>query len=195
MMRIAAILIGLSWLIFLGFWAVSARNVKRSADPAGGASVRLWIGAVIALVGVGMIARSLAIGHGAAWLRDTLWPFSPVRAGLAVAVSYAGLAIAIWARTTLGRNWSARPELKQNHELVTGGPYAYVRHPIYTGLLVMFAAVPLFWPTTTTLILLLVVAVGIQLKLSYEERLMAGAFPEQWPAYRARTKRVIPLIW
>ncbi|HEY7808568.1 MAG TPA: isoprenylcysteine carboxylmethyltransferase family protein [Croceibacterium sp.] len=192
-MRIAAILIGISWLIFLAYWAVSARNVKRSADPR--AVTKRWLVAVVALVGVAMIVRNLASGKEMAWPRDTLWPFSEVRAALAVAVSYIGLAIAIWARRTLGRNWSGQPELKQGHELVISGPYTWVRHPIYSGLLVMFLAVPLFWPTTATLALLPVVAVGIQLKLTREEALMAGEFPEAWPPYRARTSRVIPLIW
>jgi protein-S-isoprenylcysteine O-methyltransferase Ste14 len=99
------------------------------------------------------------------------------------------------ARVTLGRNWSAIPELKQGHELVTGGPYAIVRHPIYTGLLLMFAAVALLWATWAGLFLLLVVVLGIQLKLSREETLLAGEFPDQWPAYRARTRRVLPLLW
>ena len=124
-----------------------------------------------------------------------LWPFGFLSAALAVVVSYAGLAICLWARTILGRNWSAAPELKQDHELVTSGPYATVRHPIYTGLLLMFVAVFLMWPTSATLLLLPVVVVGIQLKLSREEVLMARQFRAQWPAYRARTSRVIPLLW
>ena len=58
----------------------------------------------------------------------------------AVVLCIAGLAFCIWARFTLGRNWSGVVTFKGGHELITRGPYALVRHPIYTGLLTMLAA-------------------------------------------------------
>jgi protein-S-isoprenylcysteine O-methyltransferase len=106
-----------------------------------------------------------------------------------------GLSIALWARTALGRDWSALSELKQGHELVTTGPYAVVRHPSYSGLLLMFAATAVLWEALAVLFLLLVTGIVLGLKLAREETLLAGEFPDRWPAYCARTRRVLPLVW
>jgi protein-S-isoprenylcysteine O-methyltransferase Ste14 len=192
-MRVAAILIGLSWLIFFAYWIYRAIGVKRPARSGGGP--RRLIGLILALAGLALIVSNLRGGGGPTWLSRPLAPPSESRDALAVVLSFAGLGVAIWARTVLGRNWSAAPEVKQDHELVTGGPYKVVRHPIYSGLLLMFAGVAVLWATSGALLLMLVIAVGIHIKLGAEEALMAGEFPEAWPPYRARTRRVIPLIW
>jgi protein-S-isoprenylcysteine O-methyltransferase Ste14 len=195
-MDVAIILLGLSWLIFAVVWVVGARAAEKSRNPLGRA--RQWVFVVLVAIGGGLIVlrwSGWSGSSGGILLNAPLWPFSSGVAVAAIALSYAGLAVAVWARVTLGRNWSAIPELKQGHELVTRGPYAVVRHPIYTGLLLMFAAVAVLWATPAGLFLLLIVLVGIQLKLSREETLLAGEFPHQWPGYRARTRRVLPLIW
>jgi protein-S-isoprenylcysteine O-methyltransferase Ste14 len=195
-MRIAIILLGLSWLVFAVVWVLGAREAKKARKPL--PQGRQWAFVVLLAIGGGMIVARLAGWTGSGGpspFTAPLWPFSAGRAVAAVLISYLGLAVAVWARVTLGRNWSAIPELKQGHELVTHGPYAVVRHPIYTGLLLMFAGVAVLWATPAGLLLLLVVVVGIQLKLAREEALLAGEFPDQWPAYRAHTRRVLPLIW
>jgi len=195
-MRIAIVLLGLSWLVFGVVWLLGARGAKQSRNPL--PQGRRWLFAVLVVAGLAAVLSRFAglTGQGrATGFIAPLWSFSPGLAAVAVILSWLGLAIAVWARVTLGRNWSAIPELKQGHELVTGGPYAVVRHPIYTGLLLMFAGVAVLWATPAGLFLLLVVVIGIQLKLSREETLLAGEFPDQWPAYRARTRRVLPLIW
>ncbi len=192
-MRVASLLLGFCWLIFFAVWVVKSLNVKQPADT--NVAGKRWIFILLLLVGTGLILKRVAGGAQSSWLYAPLWRFDEARAVLAVAVSYAGLAISLWARTVLGRNWSARPELKLEHELVTRGPYARVRHPIYTGLLLMFAAIALLWPTPAALLLLPVVVAGIHLKLAREEVLMAAQFPNEWPSYRERTSRVIPLLW
>jgi protein-S-isoprenylcysteine O-methyltransferase Ste14 len=192
----AIILLGISWLIFGAVWLLSARSAKRAQNPL--SRGKQWAFVVLIAIGGGLIVSRLAgwIANGGATPGGAaLWPFSTGLAVAAVILSYFGLAVAIWARATLGRNWSAIPELKEDHELVTSGPYAVVRHPIYTGLLLMFAAIAVLWATAAALVMLLVIVVGIQLKLSREETLLAGEFPDQWPAYRARTRRVLPLLW
>jgi protein-S-isoprenylcysteine O-methyltransferase Ste14 len=195
-MRVASILLGLSWVIFGLYWLAGARRVKPSRSPAPLGKKRLF-GAHL-IVGLGLIAVWLAgkWGQGSAsWFDRPLWPFSPAVGAAAVILSYAGLAIALWARTALGRNWSALPELKLGHELVTTGPYAVVRHPIYTGMLLMFTAVAVLWEAPAGLLLLVVAGIVLRVKLAREETLMAGEFPDQWPAYRARTRRLLPLVW
>jgi protein-S-isoprenylcysteine O-methyltransferase Ste14 len=195
-MRIAILLLALCWLIFLVFWVVMARGAKQSLRP--GQRGKQWAYALILVIGIGLIVASWSGWPGAgrsSWLNAPLWPFSIWRAALALVIAYAGLAICIWARIILGRNWSSIPELKRDHELVTGGPYEVVRHPIYTGLLLMFTGVAVLWATPASFIVLLLIPIAIQLKLAREETLLAGQFPDTWPAYRARTRRVIPLLW
>jgi protein-S-isoprenylcysteine O-methyltransferase Ste14 len=194
-MRITIILLGLSWVIFAVVWAIGALGTKQSRRPV--LRGKQWAFAALVAIGGGLIVSRLA-----GWTNTIdptsfgarIWPFD-TRVAAAVIISYLGLSVAVWARVCLGRNWSAIPELKQGHELVTHGPYAFVRHPIYTGLLLMFAAIAVLSGTAAGFSLLLVVVVGVQLKLTREETLLASEFPDQWPPYRARTKRVLPLIW
>ena len=114
--------------------------------------------------------------------------------GLAATVT--GAAFAIWARLALGRNWSGVVvTVKDQHQLVTSGPYAIVRHPIYAGLFLMAMAsaiiAPLFGTITGTVMLLCVFLLRIQ----REERMMTLHFGQQYDAYRQRIARLIPYIW
>jgi protein-S-isoprenylcysteine O-methyltransferase Ste14 len=105
----------------------------------------------------------------------------------------AGFALAVWARRHLGRNWGMPMSLKQGHELLTTGPYRYVRHPIYTGMLLAVLGSALIngpiW---------VVVFVGGAIYCVYsartEEGLMLQQFPEQYARYRGRTKAIIPFL-
>jgi protein-S-isoprenylcysteine O-methyltransferase len=106
-----------------------------------------------------------------------------------------GLALALWARVTLGRNWSSAVLVRKDHELVMRGPYALSRHPIYTALLTMFFRTILAIGTVEAFAGFLLVAAGLWIKLGLEERLMLRQFPADYPAYRRRVKRLIPYIW
>jgi protein-S-isoprenylcysteine O-methyltransferase Ste14 len=117
----------------------------------------------------------------------------PVRA-LGLVLLAAGLGEAVWARVYLGRNWGMPMTEKERPELVTSGPYRFIRHPIYSGMLLAMAgsalAATLWW---------LVILVGLGSYFIYsarvEERLMTTAFPEAYPAYRARSKMLIPSVF
>jgi protein-S-isoprenylcysteine O-methyltransferase Ste14 len=113
---------------------------------------------------------------------------------LGVGLILLGFGCAFWARLYLGRNWGMPMSLREGHELVTCGPYAYVRHPIYSGLIL--AAIG------STLAVGLVWLLPLVLSLAYfivsartEERMMAVQFPETYPAYRRRTKMLIPFVF
>jgi protein-S-isoprenylcysteine O-methyltransferase Ste14 len=105
-----------------------------------------------------------------------------------------GLGLAVWARVYLGRNWGMPMTEKAQPELVTSGPYRFVRHPIYSGLLVAMLgsalAATLYW---------LIILVGLGGYFVYsarvEEGLMTRSFPEAYPAYRARSKMLLPFIF
>jgi protein-S-isoprenylcysteine O-methyltransferase Ste14 len=124
--------------------------------------------------------------------------FLPQSASLALAsavVCVLGLAFTAWARLTLGRNWSARVTLKEDHELIQRGPYRLVRHPIYTGLFAMALGSVLLVGRVGAVVGYLLFIIGFFIKAGSEEALMLQQFPEQYAAYRRRTKRVVPFIY
>ncbi len=104
-----------------------------------------------------------------------------------------GLGLAAWARIYLGRNWGMPMSQKDKPELVTSGPYRYVRHPIYSGILLGMLgtgiATSLYW-----FIGLAVVGAYFIYSATVEERLMSASFPQAYPAYRARTKMLVPFL-
>lgn len=113
-------------------------------------------------------------------------------AGLAVTAT--GLGVALWARMVIGRNWGTPMTLKEGHELVTGGPYANVRHPIYSGILLAMVGSAL---TISLWFVVFFVLNGVQFVYAArrEERLMLSTFPDSYPAYRARTRMLIPFVF
>ena len=105
-----------------------------------------------------------------------------------------GVGFCFWARAVLGRNWSGSVTLKENHELIVRGPYRLVRHPIYTGLLAMVIATVIQQGHIGGIIGLILISVSLWIKSSHEEEVMRKQFPDQYPAYRKRVKRIIPFI-
>ena len=121
-------LIFLLWCVWALYWVVSALRTKttRRAEPV---SSRLMHVLLLAAGGVLVAWQKLP------WLTLRLWPDSLIACWIGVALLIAGIAFAVWARTHLGANWSGTVTVKENHELIRSGPYALVRHPIYTGLI------------------------------------------------------------
>lgn len=104
-----------------------------------------------------------------------------------------GIALAVWARIYLGRNWGMPMTQKDEPELVTNGPYRFIRHPIYTGILLALLgaglATNLYW-----VIAFAVTAPYFIHSAQVEERNMISTFPATYPSYRARTKMLIPFV-
>jgi protein-S-isoprenylcysteine O-methyltransferase Ste14 len=101
----------------------------------------------------------------------------------------------MWARLILGRNWSGVVTLKEDYELVQRGPYRFVRHPIYTGLQSMFLSTAIAYGSLAAFIAVPLVFVSFWIKLSQEERLMVKQFPDDYPGYQRRVKRIIPFLF
>jgi protein-S-isoprenylcysteine O-methyltransferase Ste14 len=116
------------------------------------------------------------------------------RAGLGLALFAMGLAFAIWARRHIGRNWGTPMSQKQEPELVTSGPYHWVRHPIYSGILVagIGTALALSW---SWLVAVAIAGVYFVYSATVEERYLTKEFPDTYPGYRRSTKMLIPYIF
>src|SRR5262249_25086174 len=109
-----------------------------------------------------------------------------------IALTCTGVALAIWARLILGENWSARVTRKVGHELIRSGPYAYVRHPIYSGLLLATAGTALFIGEWKGLVALVLVFAAESFKAKREEQFMLAEFGETYEQYRRETGFLTP---
>ncbi len=184
------------WIILLVYWVVSARSVKPIQETRG------WLAGnwnrILLAIGL-MFAADFSFmrdfGFPVRLFATRLFPFNAAMYAASVVLMVGGLIVAVVARRTLAGNWSSAVALKKGHELITTGIYQYVRHPIYTGFGLMFVGTTLGTDTLGAAIGFLIVALGTWLKLKEEEALMAEHFPEQYPQYRMRTKRLIPFVW
>jgi protein-S-isoprenylcysteine O-methyltransferase Ste14 len=174
------------WLVFMLYWFVSALNTKKDLKTGGwrrDAGIRILLTvAVIVLVQLTSYWHYLGYHFG-----------TGVQV-LGIVLCAAGIAFAIWARVHLGKNWSGTPSMKEGHELITSGPYRFVRHPIYTGMLLAIIGSALV-AGVIWLAVFVIMSVNFLYRIPVEERYMMQLFPDQYPEYRKRTKALIPLIW
>ena len=149
------------------------------------------------LFGIGVQGAGFAIA-AAGPVRVVLDPLGVAaldKAVLAGAFMGAALALFMWARRTLGRNWSIVARTRADHALVTAGPFAHVRHPIYSALALLLIGVAVGLGHELRLIAALpVYALGTWLRVRVEERLLARRFGDAYAAYAARVKRVVPFV-
>ena len=147
---------------------------------------------LMAVLGGVVIGGLIPLGP---WMDARIVPLSPSVALAGFFVTLAGCSLAAWARITLGANWSGRPTVKTGHELIVKGPYALVRHPIYTGLLCALAGTILAVDRWRGILGFLIIAASLAIKMRQEERLMEQTFPSEYPAYRKRVKTLVPGIF
>jgi len=182
-------LIGLLWLAWGLYWMLRAAGAKATAR-------RESPGSRVAHVAPLILGGILIGWHNMPWpwLRQRLWPQSFEIYGVGMVLLVAGLLFSVWAREYLGRNWSGTVTVKQDHELIRTGPYAYVRHPIYTGGLTAVLGTAVASGTLRAFIGLLIIAIALVRKLRIEERFMAETFPGTYPAYKREVPALIPCI-
>ncbi len=110
-----------------------------------------------------------------------------------------GLAVVLWARRTLGKNWgistSTQVKLLTEHALVQTGPYAYVRHPMYSGWWVCMIGLVLLYPVWAVFLLLVFSVISFANRARREEIALAARFGQAWIDYTRRTKRLIPGLY
>jgi protein-S-isoprenylcysteine O-methyltransferase Ste14 len=172
--------IAIAWIVFWVYWFASAVGVKKGTTD----RRRIPLNGLSALA----VLLLLRVFRG-----GSLAVHSPILEAIGAVVFVSGIALAIWARVHLGRNWGMPMTQKAEPELVTSGPYRFVRHPIYTGLLVGVLGTAL----VENLIGLFIVAIlgaYFYYSASVEERNLIATFPTAYPAYRKATKMLIPFV-
>jgi protein-S-isoprenylcysteine O-methyltransferase Ste14 len=183
--------VGFCWLAFVIVWLLAAGRTKRTAERvANQAGYRVMWALAFGLMYVSRPGRANLGGLTAAVL-----PVNDLVVLLGLLLTIAGLALAFWARATLGGNWSGTIQFKENHELVQSGPYAFVRHPIYTAILMMFLGTAIANGTLGALIALPLAVASFIVKARQEEALMGKHFPDEYAAYRAHTRMIVPFVY
>jgi len=177
------------WTIFLAVWLVAAISTKRSVYHESRAQRLRY--SILLIAGYFVLIR----GHRLPYpLSARVIPDIEIIAWVGIVLCVGGLSLCIWARVTLGRNWSGAVTLKEGHELIERGPYRLVRHPIYTGLIAMFLATAMVLGHVAGIAGLVLVFVSFWIKLRDEEKVMLKQFPDQYAAYQQRVKRIIPFV-
>ncbi len=181
--------LGVLWLAWLAYWLAAARDVKPARRRESRANRLLTVALTIPA------AVLLAIpGAWLHWLGARFLPDTMILYWLGLLIVSTGLAIAVWARVHLGRNWSGTVTVKEDHELIRSGPYGIVRHPIYSGLLLAILGTVIVVGEWRGLLAFCFLTIALLLKLRREERFMEESFPDTYPSYRAQVPALIPRL-
>lgn len=176
------------WLAWASVWVVSAFSTKKTAR-------REPLGPRLVYILIGVIGGILIASRGLPWSRAMnlrFWPQSALAYWIGLAVLLAGVAFAIWARVHLGRNWSGTVTVKEDHELIRSGPYAHVRHPIYTGLITALIGTAICSGTLRAALGVAIITAALVIKSRTEERFMRETFPGQYQNYSDEVPALVP---
>jgi len=167
------------------YWEMAARNATKIKEPFRTRIVHL------ALTSIGQLLIFLPVPGLRARFMPLLMPV--VVAGLIVEA--ASVALSVWARAILGRNWSGAIATNVDHELIRSGPYRSIRHPIYTGILGMYLGATLVSGEIHALIGLGLVAIAYARKIRMEERHLREAFGPAYAEYAQSSWRLVPRVY
>jgi protein-S-isoprenylcysteine O-methyltransferase Ste14 len=194
MERIAAVsvyreLLASLWIAWILYWWIASRSAKKDQRRESAASRASHI--VPLMIAAWLLAQPaprVAV-LAARVLPATLWAYA---AG--VAMTAAGLLFSVWARVHLGGNWSATVTVKESHALVRTGPYRFVRHPIYTGLLVALIGAAVARGDVQGFVADAIAFAAFWRKLRIEERWMQETFGDAYARYRVEVAALIPFV-
>jgi protein-S-isoprenylcysteine O-methyltransferase Ste14 len=180
-------LIWVLWMGWAAYWIFAARDTaanQRTESWRTGASYRIPLAC-----GILLLVSSKPSGTLRGFL---LWPPSVLGLTLGLSLIAAGLSIAVWARRYLGKYWSGRITLKIDHRIIQTGPYAWVRHPIYSGLLLALFGTVISVGTVQSCVGFAFIVFSIVRKLMLEEKWMCAHFGAEYELYRRRVRALIP---
>src|SRR5579863_1340345 len=175
------------WIAFLLYWNIKAVHAKTTQrlEPLVSRILRL-LTYLIAILLLSIPRIPLPLLYVQLW-PSGYWPFW-------MGVNIGGLLFAVWAREHLGSNWSRSVTIKQGHELITTGPYAVVRHPIYTGILAGFLGMAIAISQVRGFIVVVLIFFVFWLKLRMEEKWMRSQFGETYATYARQTAALVPYL-
>ena len=185
-------LVIICWIIFFLYWLVSAFFVKQSATKRNWKVEVIWRVIVAVLV---IILFKFNKPGATSFFTFLFFHNFLSYVTLGAVLTVLGLITAIWARIILGRNWSNYVTFKKEHELVTNGPYKFIRHPIYSGVVLMLIGTFLSYGDLIILVIIAMVILMLAWRMGREEKIMIKLFGKKYTGYMERTKRLIPWIY
>jgi len=178
------------WACLLIFWLISSFTVKPSKKAEPGMSRIIYL---CFFVLAGYLAFTDDIPFNFLYLQilpqQNAWKIT------GLIICGVGISYAMWARVYLGKNWSGRVTIKENHELITRGPYAVTRHPIYSGILIGLIGYAFIEGLLKAYLAVGIIMLGMLIKIYREERFLKEAFGEKYQSYSFKVKRLIPFIF
>ena len=177
------------WYVLAAYFLLSALRMTRSATKRRTSG---WTWTLVLVAGFFLIFEK---GAGLRIWNTRFVPAVPFLEYLGVAITAAGVGVTLWARYVLGEYWSGQVKLKASHRLVQSGPYRYVRHPLYTGILLgLVGTVTIVgeWRAVAGYVL---AVIGFSLKARKEEALLSAEFKDAYVDYRNRTGFLLPRLW
>jgi protein-S-isoprenylcysteine O-methyltransferase Ste14 len=177
------------WAGWLAYWAIAARGAKATQwrEPLSANCLHYTLALLGAIVLV--VPRATP-----AILAQPFLPPNPITASIGIILTALGLAIAIAARIKLADNWSAAVEIKDDHTLIRSGPYRYVRHPIYSGILLAVLGGAIALDRRRALLGFVLIFASLWIKSRHEERRLRQILPG-YDAYARETAALIPLLF
>lgn len=182
--------ISVIWIVFGTVWLIASLRTKRTRQRAPLGS-RLRYVAPLLTGSYLLFMKNIRVG----WARAHVAPANPVIEIVALCLTVLGIGLAIWARFYIGSNWSSAVTVKVEHELIRTGPYAWVRHPIYAGLLVALLGTALEQNRWTSLLALALFWLGFWIKSRMEEEFMRQTFGAEYVEYCRSTGALTPKLW
>jgi protein-S-isoprenylcysteine O-methyltransferase Ste14 len=182
-MRAVELAFAVGWGAFWLYWIFAAFSAKR-----GRVSWSRELRIRLVIIAVALLLLRLGAFH------DHHITTAPWREAIGLVLFGSGLGFAVWARVHIGRNWGTPMTRKIEPELVASGPYRFVRHPIYSGILAagLGTAVGLSWLWLAPVGL---AAIYVVYAARVEERFLTEQFPDAYPAYRRSTKMLVPFVF
>jgi len=177
------------WIVWLLVWLISARGTKatRWREPIRARLVHQ----------TPLVLTALLFGMRSdlpAYLSRRFLPHNFAIEVLSVLLVLAGMGVSVWARANLGTNWSGTVTLKENHSLVRTGPYQYIRHPIYSGILLAICGGAVAIGEWRGLIGFAFALIALAHKSKAEEKIMRQTFPE-YEEYAGKTAALVPFVF
>jgi protein-S-isoprenylcysteine O-methyltransferase Ste14 len=183
-------IITILWIAMFAVWFLSGFRLKQTTRSRSEGRSRIAVYIVWA-------GWWLLFGHGFGRgpLARRVFERSISTAYIGLGITAAGLAFAVLARLYIGKNWSALIQVKEGHELIQSGPYALVRHPIYSGLMLATLGTAIAYGELSGFVGFAMVVAAWAYKSRLEEAAMAEEFGAQYESYRARVKGLVPFVW
>lgn len=184
-------LMNIAWGILIMYWFISGITAKRSAFKENLLKqfIYYWLPLILAIYLLGPDER-----YGNSLISGNFVSNTNLSGLIGLLLCYLGLVIACWSRYLLGKNWSVSVQKKEDHELIKKGAYKFIRHPIYSGLILMFLGNAIILGRWRGLAAVSIVFISFWFKLKKEEQWLTDLFGNKYREYILETKAIIPWL-